>query len=156
LALLATEGTKCTEAAGGQVAAQAAPSPELLALLKLPAGAPAPAVRATLNTCSRFGDLPIHHALGDTALGPELVLAMLDAGGEAMLGVPGLFEHLPLHRAAMFSRSPAVVALLLARGPAGSARAGDEAGRTPLHFAERHNAGPGAEEIKVLLEAAMW
>jgi hypothetical protein len=38
--------------------------------------------------------------LRDAAPGPELVRAMLDAGGEAMLGVPGYTKRLPLHRAA--------------------------------------------------------
>ena len=89
------------------------------------------------------------------AAGPELVGAMLDAGGDAMLAVPGHCKNLPLHRAAQCSRSPAVVALLLARGPAGSARARDHNGRTPLVYAELANRGPGAEEIKALLRAAM-
>jgi hypothetical protein len=53
---------------------------ELLGLLKLPAGALAGAVRAALNK-------PIHRALRDYDPGPNLVHAMLDAGGEAMLGV---------------------------------------------------------------------
>ncbi len=51
--------------------------------------------------------------------------------------------------------SPAVVALLLARGPAGALRAKDWAGRTPLYYAEEWNTGPGAAEIKALLRAAM-
>jgi hypothetical protein len=80
---------------------------------------------------------------------------MLDAGGEAMLGVPGYGKWLPLHWAASNSWSPAVVALLLARGPAGSARAEDVVGRTPLAIAEAFNKGPAAEEIKALLRAAM-
>jgi ankyrin repeat protein len=130
----------------------------LLALLELAAGAPAEKVRAALNQKDGHGDLPIHHALwhmAPAATGPELVRAMLDAGGEAMLAVPGLSKRLPLHHAADNSRFPAVVALLLARGPAGAARAKDEDGHTPLDFAEHANTGPGAEEIKALLRAAM-
>ena len=123
LALLGTEGARCTE-----VAAPAAPSPELLRLCGLPAGAAAPAVRAALNTPNAYGDLPIHRALRDEAPGPELVRAMLDAGGDAMLAVPGQFKCLPLHRAAGDSRSPAVVALLLARGPAGSSQGATDRG----------------------------
>jgi hypothetical protein len=49
---------------------------------------------------------------------------MLEAGGEAMLGVPGRGKKLPLHYAAYSSRSLVVLELLLARGLAGSARAG--------------------------------
>ena len=102
LVLLATEGARCTEAAGGQVAAPApaAPTQALLALLGLPAYATPAAVRAALNKKNWIGRLPIHRALGDEATGPELVRAMLDAGGEAMLGVPDGYELLPLHRAA--------------------------------------------------------
>ena len=80
---------------------------------------------------------------------------MLDAGGEAMLGVPGRYKKLPLHWAASRSRSPAVVAILLARGPAGALRAVVGFGRTPLYLAERYHTGPGVEEIKALLRAAM-
>ena len=133
----------------------AARNPELLGRLKLPAGAPAGEVHAALNKRDGYGDLPIHHALGNEATGPELVRAMLDTGGEAMLAVPGLRKVLPLHRAADNSPFPAVVALLLARGPAGSARAKDAYGRTPLAFAELYNRGPAAAEIKALLRAAM-
>ena len=101
------------------------------------------------------GNLPIHDALCDEATGPELVRAMLDAGGEAMLGVPGYHKSLPLHWAAQYSRSPAVVEILLARGPAGAPRAEDKYGWTPLYRAEQFNKGPGAAEIKALLRAAM-
>ena len=80
---------------------------------------------------------------------------MIDAGGEAMLAVPGNGKSLPLHVAAWHSPSPAVVALLLARGPAGALRAEDEYGHTPLYLAERGNDGPGAAEIKALIRAAM-
>ena len=106
-------------------AAQAAVrNPELLGRLKLPAGAPpAGQVRAALNKKDGRGNLPIHLALNDEATGPELVCAMLDAGGEAMLGVRSGQKCLPIHWAARYSSFPAVVALLLARGPAGSARA---------------------------------
>jgi hypothetical protein len=79
---------------------------------------------------------------------------MLDAGGEAMLGVPGYDKCLPLHWAAWFSRFPAVVAHLLARGPAGSARAETAGGRTPL-YAEGIDKGPAAAESKALLRAAV-
>jgi hypothetical protein len=55
-----------------------------------------------------------------------------------------------------------VVALVLARGPAGAPRAKTAAGDTPLDKAEKYNTGPGrsrsrlaAEEIKALLRAAM-
>ena len=136
-------------------AVQAAVRAKLLALLKLPAGAPAGTVRAALNKKSEHGDLPIHRALRNKATGPELVRAMLDAGGEAMLAVPGECKALPLHWAARNSPFPAVVALLLARGPAGSARAKTVHGDTPLYYAERFNTGPGAAEIKALLRAAM-
>jgi hypothetical protein len=86
---------------------------------------------------------------------------MLDAGGEAMLAVPGgcdargASRHLPLHRAARSSPSPAVVTLLLAREPAGLAWAKTAMGRTPLVFVENHNTGPGAAEIDALLRAGM-
>ena len=91
----------------------------------------------------------------DEATGPELVRAMLDAGGEAMLAVPGWGKRLPLHYAAVNSRSPAVVEILLARGPAGALRAETPGGYTPLRCAEVCNRGPGAAEIKALLRAAM-
>jgi ankyrin repeat protein len=136
--------------------AQAAPSPELrmLGLLELPAGAAAGKVRAALNKPNVNGDLPIHRALYDAATSPELVGAMLDAGGEAMLGVPGFHKCLPIHWAATYSSFPAVVALLLARGPAGSARAENARGCTALAFAAI-NTGPAMDEIKALLRAAM-
>ena len=117
-------------------------------------GAPAEKVRAALNQKDRSRDLPIHRALRDEAPGPELVHARLDAGGEAMLGVPSNNKLLPFHVAAQNSPFPAVVALLLARGPAGSARAEDEDGHTPLWFAQ-FNEGPGAAEIEALVQAAM-
>jgi hypothetical protein len=130
---------------------------ELLGLLDLPAGAPAGEVRTALKKKDGDGNLLIHRALIDEATGPELVRAMLDVGGEAMLGVPTGYENwLPLHRAASNSPSPAVVALLLARGPAGSARAKSGSARPPLDYAERSNRrAAGAEEIKALLRAAM-
>jgi hypothetical protein len=106
-------------------------------LLKLPAGAPAGKVHAALNKKDGNGVLPIHLALRDEATGPELIRAMLDAGGEAMLGVPGYNKSLPLHLAAAYSRSPALVALLLARGPPGASRAEAGRGLTPLAHAER-------------------
>jgi hypothetical protein len=145
----------------GGAPAQAARNPELLALLELAAGAPAGEVRAALNKKNEYGNLPIHRALWDKATGPELIRAMLDAGGEAMLAVPGEYKRLPLHVAAAYSRSPAVVALLLARGPAGATRAKDVNGDTPLANAEynartwaRLNMGPGAAKIAALLRAA--
>ena len=122
-------------------AAQAVRNPALLALLGLPAGAAAEAVRAALNKPNRDGNLPIHRALRDEATGPELVRAMLDAGGEAMLGVPGIANRLPLHYAAEFSSSPAVVALLLARGPAGALRA--KMGVHPARLGRGGQQGPG-------------
>jgi hypothetical protein len=141
----------------GQAAAAAppAPTPALLALLGLPARAPAGNVRVVLNQPAEdgYGNLPIHRALRDEATSLELVRAMLDAGGEAMLGVPGGGNCLPLHIAANKSPFPAVVALLLARGPAGSARPRDGYGDTPLDRAEQVNTGPGAAEIKALLRA---
>jgi hypothetical protein len=138
-------------------AAQAAVRAELLGLLKLPAGAAAGKVRAALNEPNEYGNLPIHRALSDKATGPELVHAMLDAGGDAMLAVPGDYKQLALHLAANYSPFPAVVALLLARGPAGSSRAETTNGRaeTPLDRAEKYNKGPGAAEIKALLRATM-
>jgi hypothetical protein len=86
---------------------------------------------------------------------------MLEAGGDAMLAVPdGWLKDLPLHIAAANSPFPAVVALLLAHGPAGSARAesgggGGHPAGTTLFLAEKYNKGPGAAEIKALLRAAM-
>jgi ankyrin repeat protein len=144
---------------------QAARNPELLRLLRLPASAPWSGVHAALNTKDGNGDLPIHRALRDKATGarswsggperPELVRAMLDAGGETMLAVPGYGKMLPLHRAAANSRSPAVVALLLARGPPAALRAENANGCTPLASAEKYNWGPDAERIEALLRAAM-
>jgi hypothetical protein len=137
-------------------AAQAMSNPALLALLGLLAGAAAGAVRAALNKPNRDGNLPIHRALEGMAPGTELVRDMLDAGGEAMLAVPGDFKWLPLHVAAVNSLNPAVVALLLARGPAGAAQAEDEAGDTPLWLAEKFNKGrENWEEIKAPLRAAV-
>jgi hypothetical protein len=138
----------------GGLPAQAARNPELLALLELPAGAAPGAVCAALNQKNMDGDLPIHRAVRLKATGLELVRAMIDAGGETMLGVLDNNKRLPLHRAASNSRFPAVVALLLARGPAGSARAETAGGCTPLSYAEHINTGPGAAEIKALLRAA--
>jgi ankyrin repeat protein len=139
----------------GQAAASApaAPTPALLALLGLPAHARPAAVRAALNKKDGHGNLPIHRAL--RVADPELVRAMLDAGGEAMLAVPNSLKALPLHCAANNSRFPAVVALLLARGPVGAARAENWGGYTPLGCAEVLNMSPAAEEIKALLRAAM-
>jgi hypothetical protein len=139
----------------GGALGQAARNPELLGRLGLPAGAPPEKVRAALNKKDGDGDLPIHDALYDEGTGPELIRAMLDAGGEAMLAVSGKAKCLPLHWAARFSPSPAVVALLLARGSAGALRAKDGGGYTPLALAERHNRGPAAAEIAALLRAAM-
>ena len=99
--------------------------------------------------------MPINDALNDEATGLELVLAMLEAGGDAMLAVPGWNKILPLHLAACDSPFPAVVALLLARGPAGAARAKSGTGFTPLDYARTNNKGPAVEEIKALLRAAM-
>jgi hypothetical protein len=139
---------------GGGAAAQAARNPALLALLQLPAGAPAGKVRDALNKKDWNRDLPIHRALNDAATGPERVHTMLDAGSEAMLAVPGSGKWLPLHWAARFSLSPAVVALLLASGPAEALWARDWDGCTPLYHAEMHNTGPAAAEIAALLRAA--
>jgi hypothetical protein len=124
-------------------------------LLGLPAGALAGEVRAALNKKNVNGSLPIHSARCHAATGAERVRAMRAAGGDAMLGVPGYGKYLPLHAAAWFSRSPAVVALLLARGPAGASRAEAGGGHTPLAIAEQENRGPAAAEIKALLRAAM-
>jgi hypothetical protein len=154
---------KSEEAAGcprlrhrrGGLLGQAARNPVLLALLELAAGAAPEKVHAALNKKDEYGDLPIYSALKNKATGPELVRAMLDAGGEAMLAVPGTFKLLPLHYAAGNSPFPALVALLLARGPAGAVRAQTMNGETPLGTAERCNKGPGAAEIKALLRAAM-
>ena len=44
--------------------------------------------------------------------GSGLIRAMVDAGGDATLAVPERSKHMPLHLAAVHSRSPAVVALL--------------------------------------------
>jgi hypothetical protein len=84
---------------------------------------------------------------------------MLDAGGDAMLGVAenSSSKALPLHYAAACLKNaggPAVVELLLARGPPGSATSKDSSGNTPLVYAE-YNKSPVAEEIKALLRAAM-
>jgi hypothetical protein len=140
---------------GGGAAARAPRNPALLGLLELPADAALGAVRAALNKKGGEGNLPVHRALRDEAPGPELVCAMLDAGGEAMLGALGYGKWLPLHYAAWKSPFPAVVALLLARGPAGALRAENAYGNTPLYYAEQFNTGPGATEIKALLRAAM-
>jgi hypothetical protein len=140
---------------GGGAAAQAARNSVLLALLEFPAGAVPGAVRAALNKPGGDRNLPIHRAVRNAATGPELVRAMLDAGGEAMLAVPGYNKWLPLHYAAWKSPSPAVVALLLARGLAGALQAETTSELTPLYLAEHSNTGPGAVEIKALLRAAM-
>jgi hypothetical protein len=85
---------------------------------------------------------------------------MLDAGGDAMLGVGNDVKWLPLHFAAEFLKSadgPAVVELLLARGPPGSATSKNNYGRTPLACAEQRldlSMSPVAEEIAALLRAA--
>jgi hypothetical protein len=96
VALLATKGLAALRPQGrGQAEleqAQPACNAELLRLLKLPAGAPAGAVRAALNAPGGNGDLPIHRALHDKVTGPELVRAMLDAGGEAMLTAGGFAD----------------------------------------------------------------
>ena len=70
--------------------------------LKIPraSGAASGVVRAVFNETDGDGDLPIHGAVHDAAIGPGLVHAMLDAGGEAILGVPGEYNMLPLHIAA--------------------------------------------------------
>ena len=112
-------------------------------------------VRAALNEPAANGDLPIHIALEDEAPGPELVRAMLEVGGDAMLAVTGQHKQLPLHWAAYHSPFPAVVALLLERGPAGALQAETASGKTPLLCAEVCNTSPGAAEIKALLRAAM-
>jgi hypothetical protein len=142
---------------GGGLPGQAARNPELLALLELAAGAPAEKVRAALNTKGQHDDLPIHRALRDKHAAPALVRAMLDASGEAMLGVPKTYKWLPLHYAAYRSRSAAVVEILLARGPARAARAKSRGVliRTPLVIAESHNTGMAVAEIAALLRAAM-
>jgi hypothetical protein len=132
--------------------------PQLLAMCGLEAGAPAGKVRAALNKKDADGELPIHRALCDVATGPELVRAMLDLGGEAMLGVVGSYKQLPLHCAAAYSQSAAVVRLVLARGPSqrGAGRAKNASGSTPLGLAKRANAGPAEAEIVALLRAAAF
>jgi hypothetical protein len=60
---------------------------------------------------------------------------MLDAGGDAMLGVADNNENLPLHLAAATLKNadgPAVVERLLARGPPGRATSTTVSGQTPL------------------------
>ena len=79
---------------------------------------------------------------------------MLEAGGEAMLGVPGNSIPLPRHFGAWKSTRLAVVGLLVARGPAGVARARNSYGRAPVVCAE-HNTGPAVGKIKALLLAAI-
>jgi hypothetical protein len=128
----------------------------VLAVLKLPAGARPAEVHAALNKAGPGGYLPIHDLLISGDPGPGLVRAMLDAGGDAMLGVGDRWKALPLHYAAECLKSaggPAVVELLLARGPPGSATSTDVAGSTPLACA-KYNNGPVAEEIAALLRAA--
>jgi hypothetical protein len=87
--------------------------------------------------------------------GTKLVHAVLDVGGDAMLGVLNSGKGLSLHLAAWKSTQPAVVALLLARGPAGSARAVTAGGCTPLYFAANNKDSPAAKEIEALLRSAM-
>ena len=98
---------------------------QVIELLKLPAGAKPGEVHAALNKPNEHGTLPIHFLLRDGDPGPGLVRAMLDAGGDAMLGVADDYrKYLPLHYAAWKLKNaggPAVVELLLARGPPGSA-----------------------------------
>ena len=53
-----------------------------------------------------------------------------------MLGVPGQYTMLPLYTAAMQSPYPAVVVILLARGPGGSAWAKSEGVFNPLRLVE--------------------
>ena len=131
----------------------------VIAVLKLPAGATPGQVHAALNKTDQHGALPIHDLLdqGDPGLG--LVRAMLAAGGDAMLAVAEDYsKELPLHCAAHRLKNadgPAVVELLLARGPPGSATSENRDGRTPLAMAESFNTSPVAEEIKALLRAAM-
>jgi hypothetical protein len=84
---------------------------------------------------------------------------MLDAGGDAMLGVAdNYYKCLPLHYAAGYLKnadSPAVVELLLARGPPGSATSTGFQGLTPLAMAEQYNKSPVVAKIAALLRAAM-
>ena len=137
---------------------QAALLLHVIAVLKLPAGATPGQVHAALNKTDRFGRLPIHLLLRDGDPGLGLVRAMLAAGGDAMLGVADNYKNLPLHCAAMKLKNadgPAVVELLLARGPPGSAISEASGGRTPLALAEQINRSPAAEGIKALLCAAM-
>ena len=105
---------------------------ELLGLVVLSAGAPAGRVRAAVNEPDRFGEPPIHPALRNEATGPELVRAMLEAGGEAMLGVPGRSKKLPLHYTVYSSWPLAVLELLLARGRAGLAWEGRPLSSSPI------------------------
>ena len=130
---------------------------QVIAVLKLPAGATPGEAHAALNKTGPGRQLPIHLLLlyGDPGLG--LVRAMLDAGGDAMLGVGDDSKCLPLHYAADLKNAdgPAVVELLLVRGPPGSATSKDTSGCTPLVYAEKYNEGPVAAEIAALLRAAM-
>jgi hypothetical protein len=73
-----------------------------------------------------------------------------------MLGVAGGgMAMLPLHCTTYHSWSPAVVAMLLARGPGKAARAKTVRGHTPVDFADNWNKGPGMEDIKALLRDAL-
>lgn len=117
----------------------------------LPEGTAAEDVEAAQNTPDDDGYLPIHNALWvDASL--EEVRAMLDAGRDAQLAVQDSAKSLPLHSAASMATEPSVVALVLARGPAGAARVRDGAyGETPLTRAEKRNKGPAKAEIVALL-----
>ena len=104
----------------------------VLAACKLPAGATPGEVHAALNKTNPHGQLPIHDLLNtdDPELG--LVRAMLDAGGDATLEVANGAKDLPLHLAACYLKNadgPAVVELLLARGPPGSATSKNTGGQ---------------------------
>jgi ankyrin repeat protein len=127
----------------------------ILRRVGLPEGTAAEEARVALNTPDEEGYLPIHKALWDDA-GLEEVRAMLDVGGDAQLAVPDSAKALPLHSAASMATEVSVVALLLARGPVGSARVQDGAyGETSLVRAEKWNEGPAKAEIVALLKAAL-
>ena len=99
------------------------------------------------NARNEYGRTPMHYAAQGTS--PAMVTALAKLG--AKLNEPdGRGGWTPLHLAAWFSKTPSVMAALLAAGADPAAR--DKAGKTPWDYAERNAALKGTDVYRRLSE----
>ena len=112
---------------------------ELLQLIKIQNWAQATLHLHESSQTDEFGNLPLHAAIGFKA--PDrLILDILEKYPEAT-HVHGSEEWLPLHVAAMYGCSSAVMKALILANPDALDDSGKDTikGRTPRHFSNRFN-----------------